>query len=41
LGVTGTIDNPELKIDYSSLTKEAKKELLDSVGDKFKDLFKK
>ncbi|MFH2050819.1 MAG: AsmA family protein, partial [bacterium] len=41
LMVTGTIDNPDLKIDYSSLTKEAKKELLDGVGDKFKDLFKK
>ena len=41
LMVTGTIDNPDLKIDYSSLTKEAKKELLDNVGDKFKDLFKK
>lgn len=41
LVVTGTIDKPDLKIDYSSLSNEAKKELLDGVGDKFKDLFKK
>lgn len=41
LKVTGTIENPELKIDYSSLTNDAKEELLDGIGDKFKDLFKK
>jgi len=39
--VTGSIDQPDLKVDYSSLSKEVKKELLDGVGDKFKDLFKK
>ncbi len=41
LMVTGTIEKPVFKIDYSSLTNAAKEDLLDGVGDKLKDLFKK
>ncbi len=36
--VSGTIEQPKIKIDYSSLTKNVKENILDEAGNKLKDL---